>query len=44
MSATVLLAPHLPVAGFGGAKALMLAMIIALPAILVIGALLKRSR
>jgi hypothetical protein len=39
--------PHrilLPLAGFAGAKALMLFMVIALPLILVIGTYLKRSR
>ena len=41
------LSPHqllLPLAGFAGAKALMLIMVIALPLILVIGTYLKRSR
>jgi hypothetical protein len=33
-----------PFAGMSGAKALLLAMVIALPAILIIGTLLKRSR
>ncbi|MEO6711400.1 MAG: hypothetical protein ABI054_00220 [Planctomycetota bacterium] len=37
-------AVHLPLAGFSGAKMLLLGMIIALPAILIIGTLLKRSR
>ena len=39
--------PHqilLPLAGFGGAKALLLCMVIALPLILVIGSWLRRSR
>ena len=35
---------HLPLAGFSGAKTLMLVMVIALPLILIIGTYLKRSR
>ena len=35
---------HLPLAGFSGAKTWLLAMVIALPAILVIGVHLRRSR
>ena len=44
MFAPLLPAIHLPLAGFSGAKYLMLAMVIALPAILIIGTLMKRSR
>jgi hypothetical protein len=38
------LALHLPLAGLSGAKMLLLAMVLALPAILIIGTILKRSR
>lgn len=41
---SVSIAAHLPLAGLGGAKALLLAMVIALPLILVVGTWLKRSR
>ena len=36
--------PQLPLAGFSGAKTLMLIMVIGLPLILVIGTYLRRSR
>jgi hypothetical protein len=44
MSAPPLLALHWAFAGLGGAKTLLLVMVIALPAILILGTLLKRSR
>jgi hypothetical protein len=44
MSAPSSVALHWAFAGLGGAKLLLLAMVVLLPAILIVGALLKRSR